>query len=397
MLQTLPAVLVGGPPHVGKSVLFYRLTQALRTRGIEHYALRACPDGEGNWFHESDADLVNTLRVKLAGAWPASFVQQVQQAIEHRCVPFLVDMGGCPTASDACLLQACTHSILLLREDQPEATQLWQNLVMAHDILPLARLASRQTMDPSVITAHEPILEGVITGLERNVARSGAGAGVLFDALLERIITLFTACDLTAWRNHYLEHAPTEPAFDIQQELRTFTATSTSWEPTMLTPLLTRWLAQTPLSVYGSGPGWLYATLAAHTDPQPFHLFDPKIPFGWIEPIHVTLDKEEKCREDIQIQTAFAQKATVLTISFPHRRLAYLQSEALSFPFVPTERGLIIDGPLSNWLLTALTRLYKAAGVSWIASFYPPRRAAVVVYSRDAAPQIGDLVPLPES
>lgn len=396
-MHTLPAVLVGGPQHAGKSVLFYRLTQELRARGIEHYALRACPDGEGNWFHETDTDLVDTLRVKLTRAWPVSFVQLVQQAIEQRCVPFLIDMGGRPSASDECLFQTCTHSVLLLREDQPETTQLWQNLVMAHDILPLARLASRQTTDPSIITAHEPILEGIITGLERKTARTGAGAGVLFDALLERIITLFTACDLAAWKNHYLEHAPTALVLDVQRELRTFTTTSISWEATMLQPLLARWPAQTPLSVYGSGPSWLYATLAAHTDPQPFHLFDPKIPFGWIEPIHVTLGKEEKCREDIQIQTAFAQNATVLTISFPHRRLAYLQSEALSFPPVPAECGLIIDGPLSNWLLTALTRLYKAAGVAWIASFYPPRRATVVVYSRDAAHQIGDLVPLPES
>src|SRR5579884_757693 len=52
MTNLLPAVLVGGPPHAGKSVLFYQLTQALRERGIAHFAIRACPDGEGDWFHE---------------------------------------------------------------------------------------------------------------------------------------------------------------------------------------------------------------------------------------------------------------------------------------------------------------------------------------------------------
>src|SRR5436305_1318113 len=48
MVNLLPAILVGGPPHAGKSVLFYRLTQALRARGLDHHAIRACPDGEGN-------------------------------------------------------------------------------------------------------------------------------------------------------------------------------------------------------------------------------------------------------------------------------------------------------------------------------------------------------------
>ncbi|MBO0783355.1 MAG: hypothetical protein J2P37_31465 [Ktedonobacteraceae bacterium] len=35
----------------------------------------------------------------------------------------------------------------------------------------------------------------------------------------------------------------------------------------MLQPLLQRLPGQVPLSVYGIGPGWLYATLAAYTDP----------------------------------------------------------------------------------------------------------------------------------
>jgi CRISPR-associated protein Csx3 len=59
MVNLLPAVLIGGPPHAGKSVLFYSLTQALRERNIRHHAIRACPDGEGNWSQESDQHLVD--------------------------------------------------------------------------------------------------------------------------------------------------------------------------------------------------------------------------------------------------------------------------------------------------------------------------------------------------
>jgi len=47
-MNQFPALMIGGPPHSGKSVLAYSLTQALRARQIDHYLLRACPDGEGD-------------------------------------------------------------------------------------------------------------------------------------------------------------------------------------------------------------------------------------------------------------------------------------------------------------------------------------------------------------
>ncbi len=395
MVNLLPAVLVGGPPHAGKSVLFYRLTQALRAQGIDHYALRACPDGEGNWFHEITPNLVNTLCIKRRGAWPPAFVQSITQALEHRSLPFLVDMGGCPTEADTCLLRGCTHSALLLREDKPADTQLWQNLVEAHNLLPLAQLISRPTGE-SIITASSPILEGILTGLERSTAGTNAGAGPLFDELLARLVTLFTSYDLQTWRTRNLQHAPTELTLDVQQELRVFTTTSNSWEPGMLLPLLTRLPAQTPLSVYGPGPGWLYAALAAYTGPQPFYLYDPKNPFGWISPVSVLLSTEAPPLDTMQIETIHAPHATILKISFPFERLDYLQPDPLAFPPVPIERGLIIDGRVPNWLLTALTRLYKAAGVAWIAPFYPPLGMAVVVDAQSGLHQLGDLVAQPD-
>src|SRR5579859_8086129 len=121
-LPTLPAVLIGGPPHAGKSILFYSLTHALRERGIRHHAIRACPDGEGNWTQESDEKTVSQIRIK--GDWSDDFVKRVCSDLEHRCLPLLVDMGGHPKESQTCILRQCTHSLLLLRADRDDYTQL---------------------------------------------------------------------------------------------------------------------------------------------------------------------------------------------------------------------------------------------------------------------------------
>lgn len=396
MVNFLPAVLVGGPPHAGKSVLFYRLTQALRERGVDHYALRACPDGEGNWYHEGEEELVKNLRAEIKlKEWPPAFIQSITQALEYRNVPLLVDMGGHPEPSQACLVHGCTHAILLVKEDKPDYAQLWQDLVETHNLIPLASLISRRVGE-SLITAESPVLEGIIIGLERDKARKGAGAGPLFDKLVENIANHFTSFDLQETRDFNLKRAPTELVLDVQQELRAFTTASTIWEPSMLLPFLERVPAQTPLSVYGIGPGWLYAALAAYEEPETFYLFDTKLPFGWVLPVTVALNETLPQREDIHIEILHAQEAAILKIRFPHIRLEYLQPDPLVFPPVSPEQGVIIDGPLPNWLVTALTRLYKAAGVAWIATYYPPLGKAVVVYSRTEQYRLGDLVTKPD-
>ena len=94
MVNLLPAILMGGPPHAGKSVLYYNLAQALRKRGIPFHAIRACPDGEGDWSQEIDQDVIWNIRVK--GEWTDMFVQRICRDLEQRLLPMLVDMGGRP-------------------------------------------------------------------------------------------------------------------------------------------------------------------------------------------------------------------------------------------------------------------------------------------------------------
>src|SRR5438270_3441304 len=207
MVNLLPAILIGGPPNAGKSVLFDSLTTALQQRGVRHHAIRACPDGEGNWYQEIqqqlDPESIRLIRIKKE--WTASFVQGICRDLERRHLPLLVDMGGRPKEWQMCILQACTHSLLLLRPDEPESADAWRELVKKASLLPLAELHSERN-GIAAITSETPIIQGTLTGLERGIPAQGP----LFDALVERIAALFTSYSLEELEQAKLAVAPTE-------------------------------------------------------------------------------------------------------------------------------------------------------------------------------------------
>ncbi|MHB8597676.1 MAG: CRISPR-associated protein Csx3 [Ktedonobacteraceae bacterium] len=394
-LDALPAVLIGGPPNAGKSVLLYNLTQALYERGVRHHILRACPDGEGNYFQEGHPVTVSSLRENNKRAWSSDFIRKISYNLEHRCLPFLVDMGGNPRMTELPLFQQCTHAVLLLRADKPDSTQVWQHMVEKAKLRTLAQLFSEQN-GISIVTNRTPFLTGNITGLERQ--SQAIREDPVFIELLESIATLFTKHSLDKERTS-LAQAPTQTVVNLPDALRSFTTTSIYWQPEMIAPFLQSVPEHSPLSVHGWGPGWLYAALMAHAEQKAFHQFDPKLPFGWIEPLPVFIG--EKKSDEIAVEQHSHDDITVLRIAFPLGRIDYLQPDPLAFPPVPPEQGLILDGPLPQWLLTALVRLYQQAGVAWIAPHYAQqnvreqRKTAIVVYSRTPTHSIGDLIDLP--
>jgi CRISPR-associated protein Csx3 len=379
MVNLLPAVILGGPPHAGKSILFYSLTQALRERGIRHHAIRACPDGEGNWSQESNQETVS--RIRHQGQWSDTFVQRIYQDLEHRCLPFLVDMGGRPQRSQLSLFQLCTHSILLVKDEEPASTEFWDTLVTEHALEPLARVHSRlEGLD--TLDANTPIIEGTITGLVRE--KEGRASGVVFDALTERVAALFNSYSPLELERVFFEQAPSE-LLDLYKVTGT-----RRWQPEMLLPFLADVPQHSSLSVYGAAPNWVYAALAAYADPQPFYQFDPRLPFGWIQPLSLRLSTEP-CPK-MQIAVSSSGDATILSVLIPSKHLEYFQPDPLTCPPIPPEHGLILNGSMPYWLLTALVRLYKQAGVAWIASYQVPLEAAVIVFSRVPTHTPGDLL-----
>ena len=385
-MNLLPAILFGGPPHAGKSVLFYNLAKALRERGIPHYAIRACPDGEGNWFYELDQDKVRLIRVK--GEWTSDFVKRMCLDLARRHLPLLVDIGGRPTERERCLFRNCTHTLLLLRADQEDNADSWRHLVKVNGLLPLAELYSARS-GISTIDSDGPVIKGTFAGLERGSLVHGR----LFDALVERIVLLFTSYTPEELEKTKLDMAPVELVANLDTFLHAWAPQTKRWKREMIPRLLAELPANTPLAVYGPGPNWLYGALVAHAGQQPFYQFDPRI--GWIAPPPLQIGTNTT--PEVQVELHMFEQVTVLSMRIVSDHLDHLQADHLLFPPVSIERGLILDGRFPHWLLTAIVRLYKNAGVAWIACRQIQLEGAVVVTSRTAGIVPGDLVSLPVS
>ena len=144
-----PAVVVGGPPHSGKSVFVYHLTHTLRAADIAHYVLRACPDGEGDWYLHHNHDDIKHFRYK--GGFTSAFVEFVVHLIEHRHIPLIIDIGGKPTLEQEAIPAACTHAILLISDQaEDDVVENWLNLVERCDLQIVADL--RTTLAPHLTT-----------------------------------------------------------------------------------------------------------------------------------------------------------------------------------------------------------------------------------------------------
>lgn len=386
MVNTLPAVIVGGPPHMGKSVLFYNLARALREQGVVHHAIRACPDGEGNWSQEVEQARAQEIRKK--GEWNNEFITRISRDIEQRLLPLLVDVGGRPQWEQDLIFQHCTHALLLLPTDE-SSTSFWLHIVERNGLLLLAQLYS-ELDGISTLQAKVPIIRGTIAGLQRGTRIQGE----LFEVLVKRIATLFRSYSENNLELEWLYRAPTEIAIKLQSSLDAIAPGKTDWEPTMIARLLERLPTNSPLSVYGRGPQWLYATLAAYTGSQPFYQFDPRLgeQGGWIAP--PTLQIDTRTSPDVTVQTIPHEDATILDIKISNKHLDYMQSNGLPFPPIPSSQGIILNGSTPAWLVTALVRLYIASGVAWIATHAVNLNAAIVVYSRVQTHAPGDLVPV---
>lgn len=380
--STLPAVLVGGPPHSGKSVLIYSLSQALRAGGVQHYALRACPDGEGDWSNEAPPELVREIRLK--GPWTAVWIERISRDIDRRHLPLLVDVGGKPTAEQAALFGHCTHAVLLTPDAAAQA--VWRSLVTDHGLPVLADLTSVLAGEDALATL-APAITGVLSGLERNTQAKGP----VFDALVDRLAQLMAA-DRDELRRAHLAAAPAEIAIDLDRLARTlgvpFQGEQSSWQPANVPQLVDYLPAAKPLAIYGRGTVWVYAALARLASPARFASYDVRL--GWVDAVPLQVG-EATASTPIETTVDRPAGAFRLTLTLPEQYLDYTAVDQVVVPPAPPATGVILSGRLPIWLFTSLAITYRAA--PWLAVYQPPLGGSVVVYSADERVPVGAVLP----
>ncbi|MDL1895092.1 hypothetical protein FBQ82_02355 [Anaerolineae bacterium CFX7] len=365
----LPAVVIGGPPHSGKSVLAFSLSRALRVHAIPHYVLRAYPDGEGDWANQADRELVRALRVKGAGT--PEWVHHITRDLAARPLPLIVDPGGKPTAWQESIFRECTHGILLCPDDA--SRQEWRARFYAHDLVLLADLKS-ELHGVNALTAAHGILRGVLAGLERGQH----AAGPAFQELVAWLARLF---DYSAAERRalHLNQAPAELVVELERlgaGLNGLDAQQ-EWQPDALPRVLDYLPLGQPLAVYGRGPNWLYAALACHAHPSAFYQFDSRL--GWLEPPPTM--PQANFQTLLRAEWRYAPDALCLTLQPANSYLDYSEIGTLAIPPLPQTHTLILNGKLPLWLWSALARAYRH--VARLAIYQPQLAGAIVIRSRN--------------
>lgn len=375
-MNSFPAIVIGGPPHSGKSVLTYLLTQHLRAWGVEHYVLRACPDGEGDWSQEAPPERVRVLRQK--GEFSDAFVDRVCRDLARRHLPLLVDVGGKPTPSQERILDVCTHAVLVAHDDHGLAT--WRELAGRHGLAVVAELRSTLTGVDRIVETW-PVLRAQVAHLERHTAMPG----VVVATLAERLRDLL-AYDTGELRQHHLASAPTELAVDLEQLAAWLDLPDAKerWQPGNLSSAV-GYLPKAAISLYGRGPNWLYAALALHIAPHPFFLYDARL--GWREPVPLMLsDSAQAMYLSWEIDHYSGHTHLSLAPGIPY--LDYDEIAGATLPVLAAGQGVVLGGKVPHWLLVGAALVYRAH--PWIAVYQPQLGdEAVIVFSRTDSLPIG--------
>lgn len=381
MQTRFTAIFIGGPPHSGKSTLAHRLSSVLHSQGISHYLLRANPDGEGNWYYEANDTIIHYLRRNNKKGWSQNFTHFIEQAIINAPLPLLVDAGGIPSVETELIASACQGAILIA--DDPAKLAEWQELLHRAQAVPIAVLTSKLEGSQTI---HEEngILSGIISGLGRDVSSDG----ICFDALLLKVAQRFQYTREEMFTIHK-EHAGVDLVVHLERALYPLPAhvVEENWQPQELPALLASLPDNEPMALYGIGPNWVYAALAAYTLPPPI-IFTTQS--GWL---HIPADISYGQTDDTPLVQWIVREGPDRIYVKGDIIGAYLDPEdreMITLPLLPEGNGVILAGRLPNWVYAMAARGYR--NMDWVAVYQPQLAGAVVIWSQSPEHQIGEVL-----
>jgi len=347
-VNLFPAILLAGPPHTGKSVFAYHCSISLKKDQVQFILLRTTPDGEGDWFLEAEKGVGMALRQEQKGEFTPQLVERAVSAVRNRSLPMLVDVGGRPQGDQFRILRACTHYILFYRTEQEK--EQWQRWLHNTGLIPVALLRSELDGQDHVISNKSP-WQGVISGLDRSEARLGP----TFTKVASLVRGIFDYPSSMILERHLMA-APKDAVVVVIDDLARAVGVELGdkgyWWKVEQLPLVVNLLPRdVPIALYGRGPAWLYAAIAAHTYPEPFYPFDARH-FGWMYPPAITF-AQYVSSQDIQFQPEMEGDALRLKMKLNTR---FLLPRPLQLPPLPAAPAIILDGKAPLWLIASLVR-----------------------------------------
>ena len=386
MIRLLPVVLIGGPSHPDKSILFDGLTKALRERHVVHHALRIGSVNEETWLPPNEQTRIRLLSIDAI--CEDELVERTSWELSQCLLPLLIDTSVDHQRLQACILQHCTHLLLLPHSHDRASQNIWFQLGERYGLLPLIDTY------PSFESTISAVQKSMITGTFLSPERSFVERETLFDCLIERVTSLFSTYSHEELAKIHVRQAPGELVLHLSTLLQTLAPGAESWEPCMLPAVLEYIPARTPLSVYGQGPQWLYAALAAYANVDDFYQFGScflpeDVSSGWVASPPLLLSTTT--RSKVHITYTRGDEDGRLTVEMSNT-LDYLQASSLPFPPIPSHLGLILTGSMPTWLLTAVVRLYVRVGVPWIAYRQAQHCRDVVIFSQTTRHFVGESI-----
>lgn len=382
MSQLFSAILIGGHPNRGKSVLSFILSKLLAGRQLPHYLLRATPDGEGNWFQEAPLEVARALRAGHKRPWSPPFEAALEAILAERVLPLLVDAGGQPTRSQQeSLFARCSHAILL-GQDEGELAG-WREITTRYNLEVIAEIFSLPHSEDAILSAGDP-LRLRLGGLARHpdVRETTSPA---WQALVARGRAAF-AWDAEPLWDHHRQSAPSETLpVNVEAWYAQRTPPGEAWSPTLLPDLLGALPRDEPLAIYGARPVWLIAAIAAYSR-APLVAFDAR--YGWLPaPLLRPQGHQGDAPWRVTAQTHAAYTTLSFTLPEPHLTPAPTMRGPLPLPH--TSQPLVLDGKLPGWLFAALACFYDRQGYM-LAIAEPRVRQAI----RISLPNVGHPLPL---
>lgn len=131
-------IIIGGPPHSGKSVFIEALTQNLDKDNT--FSFSAAPDGEGPWLqrHYDDPEVV---KFRQKGKFTPEFVADRKKKIHDWEGPLMIiDVGGRTSEENAQMIEGATHAIILAGDLSKVAE--WRDFFEENNIEVIAKLHS---------------------------------------------------------------------------------------------------------------------------------------------------------------------------------------------------------------------------------------------------------------